>query len=69
MARRRLDMRFSSDLIDTIDFAATKLSLTRTDYMREAVVTRLRRDGIDPLKPRRYRRRRSSVSSQQEAAP
>src|SRR5262245_6678891 len=64
--RRRLDLRLAADFVAVVDFAARRLSMTRTDYVRSALIAKLRDDGVDPLRPPRTARPRKPP--QQEAA-
>jgi hypothetical protein len=66
--RRRCDLRLSSDLIATVDFACEGLSQTRTQFVVEALVAKLRDLGVDPLRPRRPRRKRRPQAQAQQRA-
>ena len=42
-----LQVRAPADLVDTIDRTANKNLVTRSDYVRRALIERLRADGVN----------------------
>ena len=42
-----IQLRAPADLVETIDKTATRNLVTRSDYVRRAVIERLRADGVN----------------------
>src|SRR5215470_10046288 len=52
--RKYLELTLEEGLVDAVDYVAELLSTTRRKIVRESLIERLRKEGVDLLRPRRY---------------
>jgi biotin operon repressor len=67
--RKYLELTLEEGLVDAVDYIAERLSTTRTNIVRESLIDRLRKEGVDLLRPRRYRPRKPLRQAQPVPAP